>query len=255
MDNKKILLDKIAIITGASQGIGKSIALHFLKKSYKVVAADINLELRDKWWENKLYENNLLFVKTDVSSEDSVKNLFKLTIETFGNSIKVIVNNAAISNPHQFNKSIEELSLLEWNNYMAVNLTSIFLTTKYAVPHMKNLGGSSIINISSTRSIMSEPNCEAYASTKGGVNSLTHALAISLGKYKIRVNCVLPGWINSIESELKESDHEQHPICRVGNSQDISEIVDFLADDEKSGFITGQNFIVDGGMTVKMIYD
>jgi len=250
--NKKNL---VAIVTGASQGIGKYVAEHFLKKQFKVVAADINDSVKNKWWETNEFKTNLIFIKTDVSKEDDVKNMVKTCIDNFGSSINVLVNNAAIANPYQFDKTIEQLSYDEWNKYIAINLSSVFLCCKYIIPYMKFPTNGSIINISSTRSLMSEPNSEAYAATKGGVNSLTHALALSYGKDRIRVNCVAPGWIHTASDyELKEHDHDQHVIKRVGKVEDIAEMVDFLSDNEKSGFITGQTMFVDGGMTKKMIY-
>jgi NAD(P)-dependent dehydrogenase (short-subunit alcohol dehydrogenase family) len=112
----------------------------------------------------------------------------------------------------------------------------------------------SIVTIASTRALMSEPNTESYSASKGGLLALTHALAISLGP-DIRVNCVSPGWIATSDyATLKRKDHAQHPAGRVGKPQDVAEVVAFLLDREKSGFVTGANFVVDGGMTRKMIY-
>jgi NAD(P)-dependent dehydrogenase (short-subunit alcohol dehydrogenase family) len=134
------------------------------------------------------------------------------------------------------------------------------LCSKYAYPYLKKEKGV-IINIASTRAFMSEPNTEAYSASKGGIYALTHALAISLGP-DIRVNCISPGWIEVSEwkkkslrkpAELTELDHKQHPAGRVGRPEDIASLVLYLISDE-AGFITGANFIVDGGMTRKMIY-
>jgi NAD(P)-dependent dehydrogenase (short-subunit alcohol dehydrogenase family) len=113
----------------------------------------------------------------------------------------------------------------------------------------------SIVTIASTRALMSEPGTEAYSASKGGLVALTHALAISLGP-DVRVNCVSPGWIQTANyDELRRQDHAQHPLGRVGKPEDIAQMVAFLLDDQCSGFITGANFIVDGGMTRKMIYE
>jgi NAD(P)-dependent dehydrogenase (short-subunit alcohol dehydrogenase family) len=117
------------------------------------------------------------------------------------------------------------------------------------VPHLRKTAGS-IVNIASTRALQSEPNTEAYAATKGGVVALTHALAMSLGP-RIRVNCISPGWI--AKTKLSKKDHAQHPVGRAGRPQDVGELVAFLISDP-AGFITGQNFVADGGMTRKMIY-
>jgi NAD(P)-dependent dehydrogenase (short-subunit alcohol dehydrogenase family) len=131
--------------------------------------------------------------------------------------------------------------------------------TKYAIPHLRQTQGA-IVNIASTRAIQSEPQTEAYAASKGGIVALTHALAVSLGP-AIRVNCISPGWIDVSgwqhppqQANLSPTDHQQHPVGRVGKSQDVAEMAYFLLS-EAAGFITGQNFILDGGMTRKMIYD
>ena len=148
-------------------------------------------------------------------------------------------------------KPIEELSVEMWNRILSVNLSSMFYMVKFG----KHLFSeqSAIVNIASTRALMSEPDGEAYGASKGGIAALTHALAISLGT-KTRVNCVSPGWIEVNDYEnLSEADHAQHPAGKVGTAEDIAETVWFLLSD-KAGFITGQNIVVDGGMTKKMIY-
>jgi NAD(P)-dependent dehydrogenase (short-subunit alcohol dehydrogenase family) len=154
---------------------------------------------------------------------------------------------------------IQEISIETFDRILATNLRAPFILAKMALPLFKSsieLGKKPcIINIASTRALMSEPNNEAYSASKGGVVALTHALANSLGP-NIRVNCVSPGWIemNNYEA-LKETDHKQHLVGRVGLGKDIAEMCWFLSQNEKSGFITGQNFVVDGGMTKKMIYE
>jgi NAD(P)-dependent dehydrogenase (short-subunit alcohol dehydrogenase family) len=143
---------------------------------------------------------------------------------------------------------------------IAVNLTGMFLLVKYTLPCFRN-GKGAIVNIASTRASMSEADTEAYSASKGGVVALTHALALSLGP-KIRVNCISPGWIETLSGKKKSrrefpkfsaADHGQHPAGRVGTTEDVAEMALFLLSD-KAGFITGQNFVVDGGMTKKMIY-
>lgn len=152
------------------------------------------------------------------------------------------------------------MSLDEWNRVIAVNLTGAMLCVKHAAPHLRAARGA-IVNIASTRALMSEPNTEAYAASKGGIVALTHALAMSLGP-DVRVNCICPGWIDSAPWQKKskrktpqwsEQDHTQHPAGRVGEPMDIANMAVYLLS-EKAGFITGQNFVVDGGMTKKMIY-
>ena len=136
------------------------------------------------------------------------------------------------------------------------NLTAAYLFARAAEQALRAARGA-IVTIASTRALMSEPNTESYAASKGGLVALTHALAVSLGP-DVRVNCVSPGWImvrRDEEQELRRKDHAQHPVGRVGRPADIAEIVAFLLDRERAGFITGANFVVDCGMTRKMIYE
>lgn len=159
-----------------------------------------------------------------------------------------------------FKKPISTITLEEWNRIISVNLTGTFLCSKYAAPHVAFRRGS-IINIASTRGLMSEPDTESYSASKGGIIALTHSLAISLGP-DVRVNCISPGWIDVSEwkklslrtvPEHSFQDKAQHPAGRVGTPYDISSMVLYLIDDNNT-FITGQNFVIDGGMTRKMIY-
>ncbi|MFW5725779.1 MAG: SDR family oxidoreductase, partial [Bacteroidota bacterium] len=172
-------------------------------------------------------------------------------------SLKYLVNNAALS---EF-KPLEELSLEEWNHVLTVNLTSYFLTAKHLADSLRRNTGA-IVNLCSTRAFMSEPGTEAYSASKGGVFALTHALAMSL-QPEVRVNSISPGWIEvgawQKKSQRKtpvwpEKHHKQHPAGRIGQPEDVAELCWFLLS-EKAGFITGQNFTADGGMTRKMIYE
>lgn len=246
---------RVAIVTGGGQGIGKAIAKKFLENHISVVIAEIDESAGKETEEEYLSLGEIKFIKTDVSKEEEVKNMVEETVNTFG-KINYLINNAGIG----INKHISELTLEEWNRVLGVNLTGAFLCSKYAYPYLKKEKGV-IINIASTRAFMSEPNTEAYSASKGGIYALTHALAISLGP-DIRVNCISPGWIEVSEwkkkslrkpAELTELDHKQHPTGRVGRPEDIASLVLYLVSDD-AGFITGANFIVDGGMTRKMIY-
>jgi NAD(P)-dependent dehydrogenase (short-subunit alcohol dehydrogenase family) len=247
------IMSKVAIVTGGVGLLGKAIAKHFLAKNINVVVADIDVNGGNKF-ELTISNQGLKFIQTDISDESSVKNLISKTIEQFGR-IDILVNNGAIANPYfKSAEKFEDVSLDEWKRYLDVNLTSVFLCSKYATPHLRqNDKKSAIINIASTRALMSEKNTEGYAATKGGIVSMTHAMACSLGPH-IRVNCISPGWIDD-NSNLTIENHEQHMVGRVGKPEDIAQMVYFLSNEEQSGFVTGQNFVVDGGMTKKMIYE
>lgn len=243
--------DQVAIVTGGGRGIGKAIAQHLLRVGVKVAIAEIDSEAGNATETELSSSGEIKFIQTDISNEESVKTAIHQTIELFGR-LDILVNNAAISDPE--NDPIEQLSLESWNRILTVNLTGAFLCTKYAVPKLRKSQGT-IINIASTRALMSEPNTEIYSTAKGGLVALTHALANSLGP-DIRVNCVSPGWIitsEEQESQLTPEDHQQHPVGRVGQPKDIAAMVVYLASEEAT-FITGINVVVDGGMTHKMIY-
>jgi hypothetical protein len=150
-------------------------------------------------------------------------------------------------------KPLRQLTLEEWHRVIDTNLTAAFLLARAAERPLRKAHGS-IVLIASTRASMSEANTESYSASKGGLVALTHALAISLGP-EVRVNCISPGWIATKDyGALRRKDHAQHPAGRVGKPDDIAEITAFLLDDKRSGFVTGANFVVDGGMTRKMIY-
>ncbi len=245
---------KAAVITGGAQGIGKGIALELLKKGYGVVLAEIDSEA-GKETEKELKDfGSVFFIETDIRSEPSVIFTINETINKFGN-IYLLINNAAIFE----SKPMEALTLHEWNNIISTNLTGAFLCSKYAASHLA-INNGSIINISSTRALMSEPDTEAYSASKGGLVSLTHALAISLAP-KVKVNCISPGWIevrdwkkvkNRIVPEHSKHDKAQQPLQRIGTPYDIASMVLYLT--ENNLFITGQNFIIDGGAVKKMDY-
>lgn len=245
----------VVVVTGGARGIGKGIVDYLHKQGMQVVIADIDAEAGVKTAAQ--YVDNISFFTTDVADENSVRDLISEIDQRFGR-LDVLINNAALANA--VNASIEHLSLDAWNRILAVNLTGIFLCCKHATPMLRKTKGS-IINIASTRMLQSEPDSEAYAASKGGVVALTHALAISLGP-RIRVNCISPGWIdvttdqqNSTDStaHLRREDHLQHPCGRVGKAEDIASLAAYLLSPQAS-FITGQNFVVDGGMTRKMVY-
>jgi NAD(P)-dependent dehydrogenase (short-subunit alcohol dehydrogenase family) len=247
-------MKKHVIVTGGAQGIGKHLVVDLLNNNYAVSVFEIDEEAIAEFREEFTNETVQVY-QVDVSDEKSVEAAVKESEKQHGN-IYALVNNAAIS----IDKPLEELSFGEWNKVIGTNLSGAFLCSKYASAFMKPHGGR-IINMASTRALQSEPDTEAYSASKGGILALTHALAASLGP-QIKVNAISPGWIDvsaakkrsiAHQEKLTKEDHAQHPAGRVGKAEDIAAMVLFLLKKEND-FITGQNFVVDGGMTKKMIY-
>ena len=249
---------RVVYITGGAQGIGKGIAYYLLRRGWSVAVSDIDTTAGTECEEELGEFGRFLFLPGDVRDEGDVADAVDDTVSRFGR-LDGLINNAALANP--YHDPIEALGLEAWRRVIDTNLTGAFLTAKYAVPHLRRSGGS-IVNIASTRALQSEANTEAYAASKGGIVALTHAMAVSLGP-EIRVNAISPGWIDVSEwqkrsqrrhSELSEKDHSQHPAGRVGTPEDVAALAAYLLSEE-AGFVTGQNFVVDGGMTRKMIYE
>lgn len=247
-------MKKHVLITGGCQGIGKVVSLFLLNKGWQVTVFEVDDEAVSEM-AVEIDTEDLFLVRADVSNENEVQKGIDAALRRFGR-LDGLVNNAMIS----INKVVTELSIDEWNKVLAVNLTGPFLCAKHSAAALKQARGC-IINICSTRALQSEANTEAYSATKGGLLSLTHALAMSLGP-EVRVNAVSPGWIDvsavrkkseSCQYELSEQDHLQHPAGRVGKGEDIARMIWFLLQAEND-FITAQNFVIDGGMTKKMIY-
>jgi NAD(P)-dependent dehydrogenase (short-subunit alcohol dehydrogenase family) len=226
---------KNIIITGASKGIGRVIAKS-LRKKYHIINIDIV--------ENKM--DGVDFYKCDLSDKGQLlKTINK--IKSNIDSLYALINNAAIFS----HKILEKQTFEEWENILSVNLTAPYILSKEFASFLKESQGH-IINISSTRALMSEVGTEAYSASKGGISSLTHALSMSLSP-EVKVNSITPGWINTDENYLPtKNDNFQHPSGRVGVPDDVVDVVKFLL--KNRGFITGSDFVVDGGMTKKMIY-
>ena len=246
---------KVAVVTGGGQGIGKATTKALIENGYAVVIAEVDREAGAETARHYSSRGLVRFIHTDIADEVAVKSMIRDTIRHL-KRVDLLVNNAAIS----VNKPLASLSLPEWNRVIGVNLTGAFLCAKHAAPHLKRTEGS-IINIASTRALMSEPDTAAYSASKGGITALTHSLALSLGPH-IRVNCISPGWVDTSgwkkkravsKDRLSAADQSQHPCGRVGKPEDISSLILYLAS-PASAFITGANFVVDGGMTRKMIY-
>ncbi len=233
------------IVTGGAQGIGRAIAARFKHDGANVTIADNN-QVR---LEQTTSELGVYGVLTDVSSETAVGKLIESALERYS-AIDVLVNNAGLSDF----VPLEQQTLAGFQKVLNVNLTGAWLCSRIAAPHLREAKGA-IVNIASTRAVMSEAGSEAYAASKGGLLALTHALAASL-QPDVRVNCVSPGWIETRAPGTfthSSGDNTQHLVGRVGTPEDIANMVAFLASGQ-TGFITGQNVVVDGGMTKKMIY-
>jgi hypothetical protein len=237
----------VALVTGGAKGIGRAVARHLLAADWRLGIVDLpEAGLRRAFPPRS---RNVLAIEGDVRDEETIADAVDALVHRFGR-LDAVVSNAGI----MIRKPIRHLTLTEWHRVIDTNLTATFLLARAAEKPLRKAKGA-IVTIASTRALMSEPNTEPYAATKGGLLALTHALAISLGP-DVRVNCVSPGWIATKDyGALRRKDHTQHPVGRVGKPEDIAEIVAWLLDAKRSGFVTGANFVVDGGMTRKMIYE
>jgi NAD(P)-dependent dehydrogenase (short-subunit alcohol dehydrogenase family) len=229
-------MSKVILITGGAAGIGAAIATRLAADGARIVIADRRETARA----------DARCVVCDVAEESEVGRLID-DIRSSEGRLDGVVCNAGF----MIRKPLVELSLAEWNSVIATNLTSTFLLARAAAPMLRAARGC-VLTIASTRAHMSEPDTESYAASKGGLLALTHALAISLGP-EIRVNCISPGWIDTQGATLRPEDHAQHPAGRVGSPQDIASMAAWLLGPD-AGFVTGAEFILDGGMTRKMLY-
>lgn len=220
---------KVAVITGGAHGIGRAIADAFLREG----AAVHIIDLQPGDW----------FVG-DVVGKETLERFAEHVIQKSGH-VDYLINNAL-----PLMKGINECAWEEFSYALAVGVTAPFYLTKLFMPHFAK--GAAVINISSSRDRMSQPQTESYTAAKGGIAALTHALAISLAG-KVRVNSISPGWIDTTGSDITGADAVQQPVGRAGKPEDIAEMALFLCS-EKAGFITGENICIDGGMTRLMIY-
>ena len=221
--------NKVAVVTGGAKGIGRAIVQEFRKAGAAVCVIDLL--------------PNEYFVG-DVSDKAVLEEFARKVIAEHGH-VDYLINNAL-----PLMKGIDECSWEEFNYALRVGVTAPFYLTKLFAPHFAP--GASVVNISSSRDRMSQPQTESYTAAKGGISALTHALAVSLAG-RVRVNAIAPGWIDTDYTVYEGPDAVQQPAGRVGNPMDIANMVLYLCSD-KAGFITGENICIDGGMTRQMIY-
>lgn len=242
---------KKVLITGAGAGIGRALAMTYASIGANVILADRNAEGLEQTAELLRNEGfDSMTDHADISRPEEVERLFA-NVDEQGGQLDILINNAGFG----IWKSPYDLELDEWDSVIHTNLRGTFLCSREGAKRMRSHGGGSIVNISSTRALMSEPNSEAYAASKGGILALTHALAVSLGPDGITVNAICPGWIETGDyGTLRPADHSQHPAGRVGRTDDIARACLYLTD-PRNNFVTGTHLTVDGGMTKRMIYE
>ncbi len=243
-------MKKRVFITGAACGIGRAIVEAFAAEGCQVAFCDIN----ETAGQALAAATDSRFFVLDTSRKEELEACLQTLFTEWGD-LDIIINNVGIGGF----SPITEMTVEAFDQILNTNLRPVFLTARLLAIHRKQQGIGNrygrIVNLCSTRYLMSEPGTEAYAASKGGIYSLTHALAASLSEYYITVNSIAPGWIENYHYDtLTERDHEQHPSRRVGRPEDIARMCLFLCREEND-FINGENITIDGGMTKKMIYE
>ncbi|MER8950401.1 glucose 1-dehydrogenase [Mesorhizobium sp. M0809] len=245
------LAGKIAIITGGGRGIGAGITQRLGEEGAKVAIVQRNSP------PDGILNDRIIYVKADLSSSEQIRAAVETVVERLG-GLDILVNNAGI----MFEKTIEEMTEADWDQMMGINLKAPFLMTKAAMPHLRERGGGSIINIGSIEGLASNPGHPAYAASKAGIHGFTAAVAVDHGHDGIRCNAIAPGWINSDLSEvyidsMADSSRVRrellamHPVGRLGEPTDVGNLAVWLASAE-SAFVTGQVYVIDGGRTKKL---
>ncbi len=247
-----ILKEKVTIVTGGASGIGRATAILFAREGARVVVAD-----RDPTGGQETVRmiegegGQAIFVQTDVSRAEDVQRMVKETVSTYGR-LDVLFNNAGIGETAR----VTEASVEHWDKVLAVNLRSVFLGCKYAIPEMVKVGGGSIINNASILAEVGFSNAPAYSASKHGVGGLTQTVALDHAAEGIRANTVCPGFIRTpmvtegLDPETRDYIAGLHPLGRMGEPEEVAEAVLFLASD-RSSFVTGTCLFVDGGYTAR----
>lgn len=236
-------------VSGGAGGIGKAIVEAFRRDGCRVAFCDHD----ESAGKQTAQETGATFFAVDVCNAEALESCMQQLFQQWGD-VDCIINNVGIS---RFSP-ITETTVEEFDRVLSTNLRPVFVTSRLLALHRRGQSSPNpygrIVNISSTRQQMSEPGSEAYAASKGGIYSLTHALALSLADWHITVNSIAPGWIQTHDyDQLRPEDHAQHPSRRVGKPEDIARMCLFLCREEND-FINGENITIDGGMTKKMIY-
>jgi len=254
------LKNKVAIITGAGRGIGFAAAQAFVREGAKVVVAEINEELgRDAEAKLRAAGGEATFVRTDCSNSADVQALMARTEKLYG-GLHVLYNNASVF-LSKLDGPVTDLAEEIWTKILAINLNSVFLCCKYAIPLMIRSGGGSIINTGSSASVMGIPGCDAYTATKGATVSLTRSMAVEYGPKGIRVNCVCPAGIETEMVKASSRDNpnfdaayffKRAPLGRLGTPEEVANLAVFLASDESS-YLNGAIIRADGGITIAPI--
>lgn len=247
------LEDKVSLVTGAGQGIGKAIAMAFANEGSKVVVNDSNLETAQATTkEIEKMGGEALAIKADVSQKEAVKRMFQELLGKFGR-IDILVNNAGVQTETPFLSLSEE----EWDRIINVNLKGTFLCSQLAAQAMvKQKGSGKIINISSVHQFLPRTNIAHYAASKGGIMMLTKVIALELAHYKINVNCIAPGVVATAMNEVivkspqkRKETSSNIPLGKIAEPEEIAQTTVFLASDD-SNYITGTTIYADGGLTL-----
>ncbi len=244
-----MLEGKTAFVTGGTGGIGSAICARFAREGAQVIAADLS--------QPGELPGQVEFAAYDVTDETICQNTFATLAERWG-KLDILVNAAGI----EIEKTIEDTTLEEWNRIFAINVTGMFLTSKYALPLLRKSDGASVINFGSYDGYIADPGLAAYCATKGAVHALTRAMACDHGPEGIRVNAICPGYVDTpmlqsffgesgdIES-LKKAVRDVHPIRTYGTPEDIANLVNWLASDE-ARYASGQLWVIDGGLSAQV---